>query len=355
MVRHRSGFTLIELLVVIAIIAVLIALLVPAVQKVREAAARAQCANNLKQQALALHNYHNNYGCFPPQNFRAPWNTPTKFGTNGAWWSWAVLIFPYVEQEAMFNALDPKNQNLSFTPATTLYNGIAMLQQPVPVFRCPSDNGPATNQYYRVTTSGNPSATNGQDYATSNYTINEQVAFWETRGGVPLNQGRKIVQITDGTSNTFLLAERALLIAPIQATSGAPVPVPAGTPRQTGALLYGRKEGNSGCNMGTVAQIFHACYPINTPNNISTKGAALRDYCSTESGISRANSNVSSMHSGGAQFAFCDGSVKFLSENLPCNPACAGAGNGAETAYNVKGMTFQNLYGLDDGIVVNDF
>src|SRR5712692_7686431 len=93
--RWRIGFTLIELLVVIAIIGVLIALLVPAVQKVREAAQRAQCQNNLKQIGLAMHNYHEVHGTFPP-------------GSLPMWWGagWATLILPYIEQDALYRQLD---------------------------------------------------------------------------------------------------------------------------------------------------------------------------------------------------------------------------------------------------------
>ena len=98
---NRSGFTLIELLVVIAIIAILIALLVPAVQKVREAAQRAECSNNLKQIGIALHAFHDNKKQFPPGSARdEQW-----FGTGGGWGSsWMVFILPYVEQDALYKS-----------------------------------------------------------------------------------------------------------------------------------------------------------------------------------------------------------------------------------------------------------
>ena len=217
---RRSGFTLIELLVVIAIIAILIALLVPAVQKVREAAARTQCGNNLKQQALGLHGYHDTYKCFPPRNFRAPWNTPVaNINGAGGYWSWAVLLFPFVEEVARYNALDPLNNNISMVPATATYGGITgILQQPVPLFLCPSSPGPTLNPYFRVVgtagtaitaANGTPSATSGQDYATSNYVMNEMVNF-PVAGSY---RGPKMLDITDGTSNTLLMGERALRIA----------------------------------------------------------------------------------------------------------------------------------------------
>src|SRR5262249_46912067 len=128
--RHlRRGFTLIELLVVIAIIAILIGLLLPAVQKVREAAARMQCANNLKQIALGQHNYHDTYKTLTP-----------GVGKNGCCWgTWMMVILPYVEQNNLariytnFGGLDPLPR----------YSGGVNAQvtsTQLPIFTCPSDN-----------------------------------------------------------------------------------------------------------------------------------------------------------------------------------------------------------------------
>jgi len=354
--QGRRAFTLIELLVVIAIIAILIGLLLPAVQKVREAAARAKCANNLKQLALGVHNYHDSNNCFPPRNFRAPWSAPVaNINSGGGYWSWSVVLFPYVEQQALFNTLDPYNTNISITPADVLGG---LLQRPVSIFRCPSDPGPDTNQYFRVVgtsstaiTAGNgtPSATSGQDYATSNYVLNEDVCF-----PVPgTYKGLKVLDIADGTSNTLLIAERALNIAPVQATSGAPVV--GGSRRFIGAPLYGMRFGGTYTNT-PAAVIFHSCYPINTPTNISDKPPAQQDYSPGSTVVPGRNVfNTCSMHTGGAQFAFCDGSVHFLSENLVSNPAACPTNTDNGDGGVGRGMVFQNLYSPNDGFVVGDF
>jgi prepilin-type N-terminal cleavage/methylation domain-containing protein/prepilin-type processing-associated H-X9-DG protein len=358
----RRGFTLVELLVVIAIIGILIALLLPAVQAARESARRTQCNNNLKQIALGLHTYHDSNGWLPPRNFRPPWihanpAAPPNINAAGLWWSWTVLTFPYFEQEARFDTLDPLNTPFSPTPATAVYGSTTgLLQQSIPTFRCPSstETGP-TNQYFRSvgtgTNNGTPTATAGEDYATSNYLLNEKVAGFATGfPGAKTYRGPNFRDILDGTTNTFLLAERALNIAPIHATTGPPVR--NGSRRYIAAPLYGFRQGGTFSHTPG-AVIFHTCFPINMPTNISDKPAASVDYSPGTSTVPGRNVfNVASMHPGGAQFAMCDGSVRFINEHLSSNPAACPGNSDNGTAGVGPGMVFQNLYVHNDGFVI---
>ena len=140
--RRRKAFTLIELLVVIAIIAILIALLVPAVQKVREAAARAQCTNNLKQVGLAIHNYHGAFKVFPPASTRAP----DRYMHGPTWW---VYILPYVEQGNVFDKT--KLTNAGGVNESFWFGDVAAVNQPVyegiafALMRCPASTLPEWN------------------------------------------------------------------------------------------------------------------------------------------------------------------------------------------------------------------
>src|SRR5437667_9436296 len=125
---RRSGFTLIELLVVIAIIGVLISLLLPAVQKVREAANRTQCLNNCKQMGLALHNYHDTYKRFPPglDTGIRPYRAPPSQGWT-AYWSWLAYILPFIEQDNLWNQA---NAWAKTDPAATSFQEVSNQSQP---------------------------------------------------------------------------------------------------------------------------------------------------------------------------------------------------------------------------------
>jgi prepilin-type N-terminal cleavage/methylation domain-containing protein len=177
------GFTLIELLVVIAIIAILIALLVPAVQKVREAAARAQCQNNLKQIGLACHGFHDTYKKLPPA-----WSDPGgPYGNTQGNTFWYIL--PHLEQAPLYNAVN--GLSLNNVPAT----GQAAYATTIPIYLCPSSPNNQPVQMW------------GGGWAAGDYAVNFQV-FGDGKTGGLDRSARLGASFQDGTSNTIMVTEK---------------------------------------------------------------------------------------------------------------------------------------------------
>lgn len=226
MVRSkRAGFTLIELLVVIAIIAILIALLVPAVQKVREAAARTQCANNLKQLGIATHAYHDANKMFPAgssgpmlgnNSFSGIWCDP-NYGCSLPWghFSWSALILPYLDQVPLYESINftvnayagSVLEDLSGGGAPTqrgpcgnAANMQASIDMPA-VFICPSVVRVVTTPYTPQKDYGINGGTNSTCCPERTQAGQDGIAY--------VNSQVTIVQVTDGTSNTLLFADEA--------------------------------------------------------------------------------------------------------------------------------------------------
>jgi prepilin-type N-terminal cleavage/methylation domain-containing protein/prepilin-type processing-associated H-X9-DG protein len=307
----RRAFTLIELLVVLALVAVLIGLLLPAVQKVREAAARAQCRNNLKQIGLACHNYHDAQQSFPP-GYRAAGAYVDGATDTAPGWGWAAFLLPYLEQGGL-------SARINFALPVEAPANAPAAQAMLKVYLCPSDLPPAAafavpDAFGATVTLAAPSS-----YAACVGGDESDTTGPSGRGAFYRNSRTRLADVTDGTSSTVLVGERAWANAN-GTWAGA---VARGVCRR-GAL---NPCPGSAAGWSPAASLVLAHGHLN--NATADTDAGLDDF--------------SSRHAGGSHFAFADGSVRFV-RSVPADLA--------DGSYSSDGVIYQALATRASGEVV---
>ncbi|HBN75792.1 MAG TPA: hypothetical protein DD473_08240 [Planctomycetaceae bacterium] len=296
---HSNGFTVIELAITLVIIIVTTSLLLPAIQESRNEARNRDCINNLKQLGLALHNYHDVFNTFPPG-----WIRNTPYAQSPSAFGWQAMILPFIEQAALYDRLEFR---VPYSSGAFEQDNNAILQTVISTYRCPGDSTPATNPMRG-------------EWGTSNYSMNygsepvprmlpldgsmnwpgalptrlhtNGIGWWNSRVGIR--------DTTDGTSNTLMVGERSV---------------------KSAAGIWPGVRSNS----SETDQVTDTSYG----NEIN-------------SGLN----SFSSPHRGGANILLCDGSVRFLSDQVDSQPRGPGKDD--------VGGLFQKLGCRNDGQVVGE-
>lgn len=339
--RNRLAFTLVELLVVIAIIGVLVALLLPAIQSAREAARRTQCQNNLKQIGVGLLNYHNALGAFPPSIVFDEGSGPqmsVRFRAN-----WVIRMLPFFEEEALFNSFD-------FDQYISADENRAARGTVIPNFVCPADAERASTKFSYPDGLG----PTGDNWARGSYAANGTNEFAHVAydafkdpmlsGVMGFKRSHNIASITDGASNTLLVAEVRIGLAEIDrrgtwalGTSGASSLFKHG--------FGGDANGPNACNDNSDDIL--ECTALNRllgDGDIQAGNDVLRKECMTcWIGCPTFQATSRSVHNGGVFGLLVDGSVHFISNSINTS----GAGGGCCSVWD-------RLIASGDGIPIGD-
>lgn len=331
----RRGFTLIELLVVIAIIAVLIGLLLPAVQKVREAANRMSCQNNLKQLALATANYQTTYSKYPPGVYQLPFAAAPKF--RGV--TLFVYLLPYLEQDNLaqsWDMTDPLNNTVGADQSKTA----TVLNMLV----CPSDQIPANpvnsgggNRWYGMTSYGGNGGARSYD---PQFAANDGIFFVIGPGSqtAPMGTPIRIADVTDGLSNTILFGERSHVDLNNDSFATNLIPPSGQFANPMGEIGWWASSGGR-LTAGDVTLSAYAPINYKVPLPYAQRAnmvPPVSDFNSYTYYYDRRVCAFGSLHAAGANFALGDGSVHFIADSLPL-------------------ATLQALCVRNDGKVVPDF
>jgi prepilin-type N-terminal cleavage/methylation domain-containing protein/prepilin-type processing-associated H-X9-DG protein len=340
---RKSAFTLIELLVVIAIIAILIGLLLPAVQKVREAAARMKCQNNLKQLGLAAHNFHDANRALPSCQYMSPYGsvgrslTPMFDALTGFFY-----LLPYIEQGALKD--QAYNDMVTATTASIGPNGPANYkpwQTVFSMFQCPSDpgsildpNGWGPRNYHmvvgdRLDADLNTASTRGV-FKNFNPTSNGATA--------PDQNGYTLIQISDGTSNTLMFSERRRSNGTNDiGRIGTSTTVPSNCLAQWTGTQFATAPTNgwlASSRWQDGRSFYGVIYTILPPNSPSCA-------TTTSNGDGRGFYSASSAHTGGVNACFADGSIRFIQNSIDTG----NLGLDANTAANFSGASPYGTWG----------
>jgi prepilin-type N-terminal cleavage/methylation domain-containing protein/prepilin-type processing-associated H-X9-DG protein len=371
----RYGFTLVELLVVIAIIGVLVGLLLPAVQAAREAARRMQCSNNTKQMALAMHNYESAYTRFPARTsgttgLSGPLNGPNPGNRahNGGRRSAFVALLPFLEQGPMFEAIQAGDAN-NAPGGPRGDQGWVVWNTPPAAYRCPSDSGSPVGDDRRISYAlcGGDTGGNSDMQLIRDDTRGVFVGrLWASHPSL----WRRFGDLTDGTSNTICISEVQANSGTNLAAGGFPAPVNTvrlheayaivGAPVHGSPVLCNNFHNGRFYNQGLMVHFRRgiqwtdghpfALRSFNTvaaPNSAACAPNGTGTFGDQVLGVFPPNSG----HTGGVNAAFCDGSVRFISQSIDTGNQAVGQPQSGPSLYGVWGALGSIRGGEVNGMV----